>query len=50
MNDAVAVALEGIAVRMLGFGVAASEAARDGKTQTLEHEYRAIVPAVRRLR
>jgi hypothetical protein len=38
MNNAIAIALESGAVGMLGFGIAASEAARNGKTQALEHE------------
>jgi hypothetical protein len=50
VNAASAIALEGVAVGMIGFRIAASEAARNGKTQALEHEFRAIARTVRPLR
>ena len=47
MDDAVAIALKGVAVGMIGFGIAAAQTLRNGEAESLQHECGAIVPAVR---
>jgi len=47
VDDAVAVALERVAVRVLRFRIAAAQAVLDGKTKAREHECGATVRATR---
>src|SRR5216683_8027626 len=50
VDDTVTIALEGVAVGMIRLGIAPAAARVNGETEALQHECRATVPVVRRLR